>query len=128
MAIIDRRMLSLHCCWFANCRLFEFVPEWIAAGPTKLTLQRTRQWLIAIRATIAGGAPSTVVAGAQTSPMHSTSPLPTDQLLGKQGSSRTDLVANPTIDECQKGWNPGLRLDQGAVQSILRAAKVSPVA
>jgi hypothetical protein len=48
---------------------------------------------------------------AQTSPTPGpTAPQPPNQPLAQSGaSSGRELVVNPTIEECQKGWNPTLR-------------------
>lgn len=47
------------------------------------------------------------LAGAQISPTPGpTNPAPAPNPLAKPGS---DLVINPTAEECAKGWRPGLK-------------------
>ena len=60
--------------------------------------------LLAASAVLALGAGSSF---AQTSPTPGpTSPPPPNQPLAKPGS---DLVINPTTEECRKGWDSGLK-------------------
>jgi len=62
-------------------------------------------WLVC--ATLVTLVLSAVDSLAQTSPTPGpTTPPPPNQPLAKPG---TDLVINPTIEECQKGWDPSLK-------------------
>ena len=45
------------------------------------------------------------IADAQTAP----SPGPTNPAPNPLSKPGTDLVINPTSDECEKGWRPGLK-------------------
>jgi hypothetical protein len=65
-----------------------------------------------------------VAAGyAQTSPTPGpTNPAPQSNPLAKPGS---DLVVNPTEDECQKGWSPGLKWTQEQFEAFCKQMRTS---
>ena len=65
------------------------------------------------------------VAGhAQTSPTPGpTNPAPPQTSpLAKPGA---DLVVNPTTDECQKGWNPGLKWTREQFEAFCKQMQTS---
>ena len=49
--------------------------------------------------------PCARIAGAQTAP----TPGPTNPAPNPLSKPGTDLVINPTTEECEKGWRPGLK-------------------
>lgn len=62
-------------------------------------------------------------ADAQTSPTPGpTNPTPAPNPLSKPG---TDLVINPTNEECQKGWRPGLKWTQEQFEAFCTQMKTS---
>jgi hypothetical protein len=62
-------------------------------------------------------------ADAQTSPTPGpTSPTPAPSPLAKPG---TDLVINPTNEECQQGWRPGLKWTQAQFEAFCTQMKTS---
>jgi hypothetical protein len=62
-------------------------------------------------------------ANAQTSPTPGpTNPTPAPNPLAKPG---TDLVINPTNEECQQGWRPGLKWTQEQFEAFCTQMKTS---
>jgi hypothetical protein len=62
-------------------------------------------------------------ADAQTSPTPGpTNPTPAPNPLSKPG---TDLVINPTNEECQNGWRPGLKWTQEQFEAFCTQMKTS---
>ena len=60
---------------------------------------------------------------AQTSPTPGpTNPVPQPNPLSKPG---TDLVINPTADECEKGWRPGLKWTREQFETFCTQIKTS---
>lgn len=56
---------------------------------------------------------ATTIAGAAQSPTPAPTPGPTNPVQpNPQAQPGATIVINPTIDECQRGWNPGLRWTQ----------------
>ena len=77
--------------------------------------------LVAILAVAA--VPCARLAGAQTSPTPGpTNPSPAPNALSKPGA---DLVINPTTEECEKGWRPGLKWTQEQFEAFCTQMKTS---
>jgi len=79
---------------------------------------------VAIVATLAVvTAAHTRLADAQTSPTPGpTNPTPAPNPLSKPG---TDLVINPTNEECQQGWRLGLKWTQEQFEAFCTQMKTS---
>ena len=63
------------------------------------------------------------LAGAQTAPTPGpTNPAPAPNPLSKPGS---DLVINPTTEECEQGWRPGLKWTRQQFEAFCTQMKTS---
>jgi len=75
--------------------------------------------LVAILAVAA--VPCARLAGAQTSP----TPGPTNPAPNPLSKPGADLVINPTTEECEKGWRPGLKWTQEQFEAFCTQMKTS---
>ena len=67
--------------------------------------------------------PCARMAGAQTAPTPGpTNPTPAPNPLSKPG---TDLVINPTNEECEQGWRPGLKWTKEQFETFCTQIKTS---
>lgn len=66
--------------------------------------------------------PCARIAAAQQTAPGPTNPTPAPNPLSKPG---TDLVINPTNEECQKGWRPGLKWTKEQFETFCTQMKTS---
>lgn len=66
--------------------------------------------------------PCARIADAQQTAPGPTNPTPAPNPLAKPG---TDLVINPTNEECQKGWRPGLKWTKEQFETFCTQMKTS---
>jgi hypothetical protein len=65
--------------------------------------------------------PCALIAGAQTAP----TPGPTNPAPNPLSKPGTDLVINPTAEECEKGWRPGLKWTREQFDTFCTQIKTS---